>query len=244
MALKSFQHGQHTYSISYEIVNPLAKHDLIVLHGWGSNKEIMKQAFEPYMDSFRHIYIDLPGFGGSINHAVLDTAEYTRILEVFLELIGAKKEIVLGHSFGGKVATLLRPDLLVLLSSAGIKLPKSFEIKLKIKLAKFLNSLGLGNLGKLFRAKDAHELNTLMYETFKKVVDEDFSGEFKDYHQKTLVCWGEDDTATPLIAGQKIHEFIKNSRFTVYQGDHFFFLKRAKSIASEIENMFLKRAGN
>ena len=60
MAIKTFQHNQHTYNIAYEIVNPSAKHDFVVLHGWGSNKEIMKKAFEPYLDQFRHIYIDLP----------------------------------------------------------------------------------------------------------------------------------------------------------------------------------------
>ncbi len=240
MALKSFQHDQHTYSVSYDIVNPQAKYDLIILHGWGSNKEIMKQAFESYMDQFRHIYIDLPGFGGSINHAVLDSQEYTRILEVFLELIGAKKEIIIGHSFGGKIATLLNPNLLVLLSSAGIKLPKPLNVLIKIKLTKLANSLGLRKLGTLFRAQDAKELNTLMYETFKKVVDEDFSHEFSNFRNKALICWGESDTATPIAAGEKIAEMIKNNRFTVYQGDHFFFLKRAKSIASEIEEMFLR----
>lgn len=240
MAIKSFQHDHHTYSISYDIINPLAKHDLIVLHGWGSNKEIMKQAFGPYMDQFRHIYIDLPGFGKSINHAVLDTAEYARIIETFLELIGAKKEIVIGHSFGGKIATLLNPNLLVLLSSAGIKLPKAWSVKIKIGLFKLLKPFGIAKLRHLFVAKDAKELNTLMYETFKKVVDEDFSKEFESFYNKALICWGEDDKATPLIAGSAISELIKKSRFTVYQGDHFFFLNRSKSIASEIEEMFLR----
>jgi len=240
MALKSFQHDQHTYSIAYEIINPQAKHDLIVLHGWGSNKEIMKQSFEPYMSGFRHIYIDLPGFGGSINHSVLDTAEYAHIIEIFLELIGAKKEIVMGHSFGGKVATLLNPTLLVLLSSAGIKLPKTFSVKLKIRLTKLLNALGLRKFGTLFRAKDAKQLNTLMYETFKKVVDEDFSKVFEAFCNKALICWGESDEATPLMAGETIKELIKHNRYTVYQGDHFFFVKRAKSISSEIEEMFMK----
>jgi pimeloyl-ACP methyl ester carboxylesterase len=214
------------------------------LHGWGSNKEIMKQAFEPYMDQFRHIYVDLPGFGGSINHAVLDSQEYARILEVFFELIGAKKEIIIGHSFGGKVATLLNPNLLVLLSSAGIKLPKPLSVLVKIRLTKLVNRLGLRKLGSLFRAQDAKELNTLMYETFKKVVDEDFSKEFANFYNKALICWGESDTATPIEAGEKIASLIKNNRFTVYQGDHFFFLKRAKSIASEIEEMFVRPVKN
>jgi len=240
MAIKSFQHAQHTYTIAYEIINPSAKYDLIILHGWGSNKEIMKQAFEPYMSTFRHIYIDLPGFGGSTSHAVLDTAEYARILESFLELIGAKKEMIVGHSFGGKVATLLSPKLLVLLSSAGIKLPKPFSVLLKIRLSKIANALGLGILSKAFRAKDAQSLNRIMYETFKQVVDEDFSSEFKKFPNRALICWGEEDTATPLIAGQKMAQLIEKNRFTVYQGDHYFFLKRAKSIAQEIEQEYLK----
>lgn len=240
MAKKSFQHDHHTYNISYEIVNPTAKHDLIVLHGWGSNKEIMKQAFEPYMDSFRHIYIDLPGFGGSVNHAVLDTQGYVDVLEVFLELIGAKREIIMGHSFGGKIATLLNPNLLVLLSSAGIKLAKPLDVQMKIKLTKLGNALGLNQVSKLFRAKDADSLTPLMYETFKKVVDEDFSDIFKAFYNKALICWGEDDTATPLTAGKRISGLINKSHFTVYQGDHFFFVKRSKAIAAEIEAEFLK----
>jgi len=240
MAKKSFQHEHHTYSISYEIVNPTAKHDLIILHGWGSNKEIMKKSFETHLDSFRHIYIDLPGFGGSVNHAVLDTQGYADVLEVFLELIGAKREIIMGHSFGGKVATLLNPNLLVLLSSAGIKLPKPLGVQSKIALSKLGNALGLRQISKLFRAKDAQTLNTIMYETFKKVVDEDFSEIFAGFYNKALICWGEDDKATPLIAGKKIAELINKSHFTVYQGDHFFFMNQAKAIASEVETEFLK----
>lgn len=240
MALKSFQYEQHIFSVSYEIVNPSAKHDLIVLHGWGSNKEIMKQAFGSYMDSFRHIYIDLPGFGGSINHAVLDTAEYARVIELFLELIGARKDIVIGHSFGGKIATLLNPNLLVLLSSAGIKLPKPLSVQMKIKMTKLANALGLRKLGKLFRSQDANNLTPVMYETFKKVVDEDFSDEFARFYNKALIYWGELDSATPLKAGEKISQLIRNSNFTVYQGDHFFFLNRAKSISSQIQEEYIK----
>lgn len=240
MASKSFQYNQNTYNISYEIINPSAKYDLIVLHGWGSNKEIMKNAFSPFLDSFRHIYIDLPGFGGSVNHAVLDTKNYAEIIEMFLELIGSKHEIIMGHSFGGKIATLLNPKLLVLLSSAGIKVEKPLDVQMKIKMTKIGNAFGLKKIGKLFRAKDADNLTPVMYETFKNVVDEDFSEIFSSFTSKALICWGEDDKATPLHAGEQMHKLIKGSHFTVYQGDHFFFANRAKAIAQEIEQEYLK----
>ncbi|MGB3961227.1 MAG: alpha/beta hydrolase, partial [Sulfurimonas sp.] len=120
MALKSLQYNQHTLDISYEILNPEAKIDLIILHGWGSNKGLMKQSFAPYMSAFRHIYIDLPGFGASTCNVTLKTSDYARIVELFMIHINASKDIILGHSFGGKVALILDPQVLVLVASAGI----------------------------------------------------------------------------------------------------------------------------
>ena len=84
MAVKSIQYNQHTLDISYEILNPQATVDMIVLHGWGSNKGIMSKSFAPHMKAFRHIYIDLPGFGGSTCNLVLQTKDYARIVELLM----------------------------------------------------------------------------------------------------------------------------------------------------------------
>jgi len=65
MAKKTLHYNGATFEISYEILNPKAQKDFVVLHGWGSNKELMKQSFSVYLQDYRHIYIDLPGFGGS-----------------------------------------------------------------------------------------------------------------------------------------------------------------------------------
>ena len=76
MATKSVNVDNKSFDISYEIVNPLCKKDIIFLHGWGSNKDIMKNIFSSYLKDFRHIYIDLPGFGKSLNNYVLTTNDY------------------------------------------------------------------------------------------------------------------------------------------------------------------------
>ena len=128
MAIKSIQYNQHTLDISYEIVNPEASVDLIVLHGWGSNKNLMKQSFATNMSAFRHIYIDLPGFGNSTCNITLTTADYARIIELLMIHMNASKDIILGHSFGGKVATLLDPKVLVLVGSAGIYTAKPLNV--------------------------------------------------------------------------------------------------------------------
>ena len=181
MAQRSIAYKGHTFDISYEIVNPANKVDFIVLHGWGSNKNLMKQSFAKFCKGFRHIYIDLPGFGNSTAPMVLTTQDVAAVMEIFLKEIGAKKDIVLGHSFGGKVGLLLDPKMLVLVASAGIYIEKPSSVKLKIALFKFFKRFGLTKFRSLFVADDAKELSHEMYETFKNVVNEDFSKEFASY---------------------------------------------------------------
>jgi pimeloyl-ACP methyl ester carboxylesterase len=240
MALKSIHYKQHTFDISYEIVNPQEKVDLIVLHGWGSNKGLMKQSFANYMQGFRHIYIDLPGFGNSTASMAMTTTDVARIVELLMVEINASKDIVLGHSFGGKVALLLEPQMLVLVASAGIYRKKPLRVALKIKLFKALKLLGLSKFRSFFVAEDAKALSKYMYETFKNVVDEDFSDYFKAYDKKALLFWGKDDTATPLESGEKMAKLLPEGHLEVYEGDHYFFMKNSSDIAKKIESEFLK----
>lgn len=239
MALKSIQYNQHTFDISYEIVNPDAKVDLIILHGWGSNKNLMKKSFASSMDGFRHIYIDLPGFGKSTCGIALTSFDVARIVELFMTHISASKDIILGHSFGGKIALILDPKVLVLVASAGIYMKKSLSVQAKIRATKIFNALGLAKFRSLFVAKDAKTLSKPMYETFKNVVNEDMSSEFSAYNGKALLCWGKDDTATPLSSAKKIDALVKDSRLELYEGDHYFFMQNAEDISKKVEATFL-----
>jgi pimeloyl-ACP methyl ester carboxylesterase len=235
MALKEINYKGEPFKLSYEIVNPAGAETLLVLHGWGSNKEIMKQAFGKELMHHKHIYLDMPGFGASSNEMILTTKDYGEIIEKFLETLSVEPTIIMGHSFGGKVATLLNPKTLVLLSSAGVVTEKPWSIKVKIATFKLLKPLGFSKIRELFVAPDAQGMSHEMYETFKNVVDEDFESEFAKSESRALCFWGVDDTATPLYTGEKIAGLIDDSEFYPLDGDHFFFLKHAKFIANEIE---------
>lgn len=200
----------------------------------------MKHAFGAHLKQFRHIYIDMPGFGNSTCNMSLTTEDYATILETFISMIEADKMIVLGHSFGGKVATLLNPDFLVLVGSAGILVPKPFTVRAKIALFKLLKFSGLTSLRRFFVAPDAQGLSQPMYETFKQVVNEDFSEKFSAYKGKALLCFGRQDTATPLWTAYKIAELIPASNVVEFDGDHYFFLEQSASVAKEIEKSVLK----
>jgi pimeloyl-ACP methyl ester carboxylesterase len=198
----------------------------------------MKGAFSKILPQFRHIYIDMPGFGKSSNDYILESEKYAYIIDEFLKETGAKKDIVMGHSFGGKVATLLKPDLLVLLSNSGILVPKPLDIRIKLALFKLLKNIGGSSLAKFFASKDVENMSNEMYETFKIVVNEDFSEIFKNYSGEALIFWGKDDSATPLWTGEKIAELIKNSSFYPLEGDHFFFTKHSIFIEKVIDGKF------
>ena len=102
------------------------------LHGWGSNKDIMKSAFSSYLKDYRHIYLDMSGFGKSSNNYVLTTNDYSKITKRVLKSINSNCEVIFWSLFfGGKVATLLNPKNLVLLSSAGILEEKPIKVKIK-----------------------------------------------------------------------------------------------------------------
>ncbi len=235
MAVKSFLYKSNGFAISYEILNPAQKRDIVFLHGWGSSKGLMKQAFAKTLHDFRHIYIDMPGFGSSSCDVALTTEDYAAIMELLLREIGASKEIILGHSFGGKVATLLNPDFLVLVASAGILVPKPFKIRVKIAIFKVLKLTGLTSLRSLFIAPDAAGMSEVMYQTFKNVVNEDFSEHFKAFKKKALLCFGKADTATPLWTGEVINRLILDSRLVAFEGDHYFLFKEGAKIVHEIE---------
>jgi pimeloyl-ACP methyl ester carboxylesterase len=234
--LKVVHYKQQKFNISYEIQNPKAKRDFILLHGWGSNKELMRGSFATCLGEFRHIYIDLPGFGNSSNEIFLHVRDYADIIELFLQQIGAEKEVVLGHSFGGKIATLLAPKYLVLVASAGILTPKPLHVRLKIALNGVLKPLKLKFLRDIFVSDDGKNLSENMYEIFKYTVNEDFSENFLTCKSKTLLLWGKKDTATPIESAHKINELIKQSRLIEFEGDHYFFMSEKELTCKALEN--------
>ncbi len=231
MAIKEILYNNNKFRISYKLVNNKANKNMIFLHGWGSNKEIMAMAFQKYFKDYNHIYIDLPGFGASINEHILKTKDYANIVDIFLHNLNTMDKnqhlIVVGHSFGGKIALLLKYEI-ILLSSAGILLPKPLKVRLKIIIAKISKFLPFKI--NLLRADDAKNLNSVMYNIFKNVVDEDFSMQYKTFNYKATIFWGANDNATPLKSYYIICDLMPNAKSHILQGDHYFFLKQGETI--------------
>ena len=110
MARRDISVDSKHFSLSYKIVDNKRDSWVLFLHGWGATKELMESAFGTRFKSLNHLYVDLPGFGGSDNDFVLNTELYARIMQQFLTSLKIAPKIIIAHSFGGKVATLLALD--------------------------------------------------------------------------------------------------------------------------------------
>ena len=235
MALRELVYNSQTYSISYEVLNKDSSDTIVFLHGWGSNKEIMKQAFGKELNRFRLIFLDLPGFGGSSIQVPIKTDDYAQIVKLFLDSLHVENFTVVGHSFGGKVGAILNPKNLILLSSAGIIVDKSLKVKMKIKLFKIFKNIVPRSMYRIFASDDVTGMSQTMYEILKNVVDENFVPIFKKVTSKTFIFWGKDDSATPLSSGEHISKIIQKSTFFPLNGDHFFFIKNSKFITKVLD---------
>ncbi len=230
--------------ISYELYNLDKKDTIIFLHGWGSNKEIMK-LFKDNFKEYKLLFIDMPGFGKSETDKVWTTYKYAQKIDNFLESLNIEKFCIVGHSFGGKVGTLLNPKYLILLSSAGIVEKKPLKVKLKIKLYKLLKPFGIAKVKKLFVSDDVKGMSENMYQTFKNVVDEDFREEFRKCTSKSLVFGGSEDKAVSPQSNRKIGELL-NSSVTILDGDHYFFMssKNRETIVKEMNKLLKEEQVN
>lgn len=236
MAKTQIAYKGNTYTLAYEILNFVHPSTIVFLHGWGSNKELMKQSFGRHFQTYKHLYIDLPGFGGSSVHDILSTEDYAFIVKAFLASQQIEPYAIVGHSFGGKVATLLQPSKLILLSSAGIVVPKSLSVKIKILFFKCFKSFVPKQWYRFFATKDVAGMSQTMYEILKKVVNEDMRQHFFTCKAQSFIFWGIEDKATPLESGKTIASLIPSSHFFPMEGDHFFFIHNGE----KIEKMLLE----
>ncbi len=228
-------------SIYYEKYGNKEK-TILILPGWGNTRETFKNIIE-YFKNTHTIYIfDYPGFGNSkFPNNELTIYDYAEIIKNFMQELKIKNPIIIAHSFGGRIATLLtahykiKIDKMVLIDIAGIKPKKTIKQKLKEKLYKFLKKLTskLKNKEKyhqklinIFGSKDYQTLSKGMHQTFKNIINEDLTAYFSLITSECLILWGNLDDATPLKDAYKIKKLIKESELIIFpNGNHFPYLQ-------------------
>ena len=218
---------------------------VVLLHGWGCDRNIWRPTVEFLGNSYRIIAVDFAGFGQSQEpNKVWGVEEYTRSIEALMQELGVESPILFGHSFGGRVSLLYasrnRCSGVVLTDAAGVKPKRGFTYYRKVYTFKLLKRLAPIFLGreraeKLIakrRAKagssDYNNASPMMRAILSKVVNEDLCHLMPKIKASTLLFWGDRDTATPLSDAKRMESLIADAGLVVAQGaGHFSFLEQA-----------------
>lgn len=238
--------------VNYELIgNKSSGRAIVLLHGWGLCGDGFDRIISGLDKNCLIIKLDLMGFGKSPNpKEYFDTHEYAYQIFLFLKRIGVQRVVLVGHSFGGRIAVLLSSvyeinvEGLVLASSAGLN-RFSLEKYIKIKYYKFLKYLVRINMisGKVlgkFGSRDYKNSSDIMRHIMVRVVSQDLSIYAKKISCKTILVWDRKDKETPFWICKKYNRLIKSSKIFCYKtGGHFVVFKNAYKFSRLINDEFL-----
>lgn len=209
------------------------------MHGWGCDKGI----FDIFnFNGYTVTAVDFYGFGKSEAPSYPVNLDY--YVKGVMEIIrhyNMEDIIIIGHSFGGRVAIKLaecdRVSGIILCDSAGLKPRRGIKYYYKVflaKLGKLLNKpLCLGS-------SDYSSLNGAMKKTFINIVNEDLYPLAKRIEKPCLIVWGSEDKETPLYMYKRLCKSIKTSRGTIFEsGTHFAIFEQPKRFV-ELVKEFVK----
>lgn len=217
--------------------------DVVLLHGWGQNIEMMAPIGNLLKDNHRVTIIDLPGFGLSEEpDYAYSVYNYVELLEDLFKELKIKNPSLIGHSFGGRLSIIYasRNDVerLVLFGSPCVRHEhKSFKQTLFKTLKKIKFLAPLSNLAKKYiGSTDYKNAKGVMRDVLVKTVNEDLSSCAKKIECPTLLIWGENDEAVPLNEAKELESLLKDGALIVLPGTHYCYLENLQQVVNILDN--------
>lgn len=210
---------------------------IIILHGWNADTYIYEEIATLLSKKYQVYLIDLPGFGESMtpnNEYTLD--DYVEFLHAFVLKNKIQDPILIGHSFGGRIAIRYTNRYIVkkivLISSAGIKrfhLKTSLKIYMyKLKKKFYILTNNIEKLEKLISSSGSADyrcLNDTMKKTMINIINTNQIKELKTIEIPTLLLWGKKDLETPYKDALLMNKRIKDSGLVTFDNSgHFPFI--------------------
>lgn len=231
--------------------------DVVLMHGWGCTHSTVESIAAVARKAHRVFNVDFPGFGGSTEPPLGATPwgveEYTQMIERLAEVENIKNPILIGHSFGGRVAIVYASrnavDKVVLVDAAGVKTQRQRKPRLSDRLYRWGKCIFPAILGKRLGGRivarwayrrgsaDYKACSEAMRPVFVKVVNEDLCHLMPQIKAPTLLIWGKNDTATPLADAQKMESLIPDAGLVAFDGcGHYSFLDNPRGFSAVLDN--------
>jgi pimeloyl-ACP methyl ester carboxylesterase len=210
--IERFEHNGA--SLVDEVSGVPGAHHLVLLHGWGGNRESLRGIGTLFEHTHTVHLLDLPGFGEAPPPPQdWSTIHYTDLVQQYILERLSGSVLLVGHSFGGRVSVRLAarhlPQIrgVVLMGVPGLPQPqftrkgmRRWWIRTQRKLLIAAKPL-IGNRGvqwhtRMYGSTDylsAGELRPV----FIRVVNEDLTESAQSIACPVLLLWGTDDTEAP-----------------------------------------------
>lgn len=192
---------------------------LLCLHGWNRNKEEWTYLETKLSGQIQTLAWDLPGFGKEpLISDSCNIPDYANWVDnkIKKELPG-KKIILLGYSFGGRIASYLASrqpkylNTLILYASPSLYRPTA-KIKRKIALYKLLKHIIPPSLLKNFKSDDQRNVeHTSLEKIFRTIVTFDQTNDLKDIKVPTYIINGEKDQSVRVEIAEEMNSIIPKS---------------------------------
>ena len=252
MALKSFAGGS-LFGASSGSGNP----GVLALHGWGRTH----RDFDAVLDGVPAIALDLPGFGASpAPTEVWGADQYAQgtfgVFEAFVE-----PAVVVGHSFGGRVALALasrHPESVKSLLLIGVPLlhPPDRQPSRPLpgyRLTRWAHRRGLLTDAKMEAARqkygsaDYRAAAGLMRDILVKAVNETSESALDAVRVPIHLLWGANDTAAPLSVAHEVERRLTKrgaevSLEVVEDVGHHVMLEAPNRVTASIATLLGERA--
>ncbi len=206
MALRAYAQGR----VFGERLGP-GEPTVVALHGWGRDRSDFRAA----LSGTATLAVDLPGFGASPPPTEpMGAAGYAAALSAVLkELPGPV--VVVGHSFGGRVAIALaagHPDLVAglvvvatpLVAGNGPRRPTS-----RYRLFRTLHRMGLLGARRMeevrrrYGSADYRAATGVMREVLVRAVNETYEQQLTTLRCPLRLLWGADDEEVPVEVAER-----------------------------------------
>jgi pimeloyl-ACP methyl ester carboxylesterase len=222
--------------------------DIVLLHGWMQNIEMMDPIGRRLQDDFRITILDLPGFGKSPEPPYAYTVhDYYELLDEFLKKLKIKNPVLIGHSFGGRIAMIYaasKPTTKLILFGAPFRRSnKKANLKLKLlKLMKYIPIINKleGYVKKHIGSRDYRNATPIMRRVLVNVINVNLEEYLPKIKVPTILIWGSNDGEVPLSEAKYMESVIPDCGLIVYEGcTHYAYLERIDQTVN-ILNEFLK----
>lgn len=219
--------------------------DVVLLHGWGQNIAMMKPIGDRLQKNHRITILDFPGFGESEEpKTALTVYDYCEILEELLKKLKVKKPVIMGHSFGGRIAIIYASrnevEKVVLFGSPCIR--KEVKPSLKLRMLKTFKKIpGINKLEGFAKnhmgSRDYKNASEVMKKILVNVVNEDLSECAKKINVPTLLIWGDRDTEAPVEDAKELEKIIPDAGLIVLPNStHYAYLENLPQVINILNN--------